>query len=247
MQPIESYNNNLGTAILLVGPAGAGKTSLGLSLFPKTYALVGDLNFKSGLDHLRRRNLLANVVGFDMIQVDETGKTVPIMQRYDRMFACLTKESKNPEVDALFLDSAMFFEDVIKAKICGAANEMAIKLTGYDQWGLLALTWKSLIMQCRQSGKKLIMAAHEEKQKDASDQIFKYNIAIDGQMAGKFPALFSDVLRCVVKDPIGPGQKPTWIVQPVSNVRQEHLKNSMALDSELLQDDLVKKVREVTK
>ena len=52
MQSITEFNSNLSRAILLTGGAGAGKTVLGLRLFPKTYAFVADLNFQSGLDYL---------------------------------------------------------------------------------------------------------------------------------------------------------------------------------------------------
>lgn len=243
MQKISDFRDNLGTAIGLVGGAGAGKSSLGCTLFPRTYAFVADLNFKSAKDYLARIGKLDNLVGFDTATPDELGKAVPIMQRYERMLKRLDEPMKSPDVDAIFLDSATFIEDIIKAKICSAANEASIRLNGYEQWDFLRLTWKSVIMQLRQSGKKLVMAMHEEKEKDASDQIFKYKIMLDGKTAAQLPMMMSDIWRCYVKEPATPQAKHEWRVATLSNLRQEHLKNSMGLPGDLLQDELVKIVQ----
>lgn len=240
MQPISSFNSNLGTAILLVGGAGAGKTSLAMRLFPKTYVFVADLNFESGKRYLAKLNSLSNVVGFDTATPDEKGTTVAPAKRYDRMLACLDAATSDAAVEAIAIDSATFVEDIIKAKICNAQSEATIRLSGFDQWGQLVLTWKSIIMQLRQSGKKLIMTAHENKEKDESDMIFKYQIAVDGSIRGKLPALFSDVWRCEVVESNG---KHSWMLRTLSNVRQEHLKNTYGLAGLLPQDEAVSLVR----
>lgn len=243
MQSIDEFNDNLGTAILLTGAAGAGKTSLALRLFPKTYVFVADLNFKSGVDYLRKLgpNAIKNVVGFDTATPDEKGVKVPPNLRYDRMFKCLSEATKNPEVDVIVLDSVTFIEDILKAKIANATIDSAIKLSGYDQWGTLVITWKSLIMQLRQSGKKLIMTAHETKEKDESDMIFKYQIAVDGSIRDKFPALFSDVWRCEITEV---GGKHQWMLRTLSNVRHEYLKNTQGFDAHIKQDDAVRLIHE---
>lgn len=243
MQPIATFNSNLGTAILLCGQAGAGKTALAMRLFPKSYIFIADLNFESGKRYLEKIGQLGNIIGYDTASPDENGKIVPPNARYDRMMKCLTAAIADPSVDAIILDSSTFIEDIIKGKICNATSEAAIKLNGFDQWGLLVTSWKSIIMQLRQSGKKLVMTSHETKEKDESDQIFKYQIAVDGSIRGKFPALFSDVWRCEVAES---GGKHVWNCRTLSNVRQEHLKNTYGLPAVLLQDDLVKLVQAET-
>lgn len=237
MQNISSFNSNLGTAILLVGGAGSGKTSLAMRLFPKSYVYVADLNFKSGIDYITKLGCASNIVGFDTSTPDENGKHVAPVARYARMMSKIP--DGDPAIDCIILDSATFIEDVIKARICNASSEAAIRLEGFKQWGELKLTWKSIIMELRQSGKKLIMTAHENKEKDESDQIFKYQIAVDGSIRGLFPALFSDVWRCEVQEANG---KHTWNARCLSNVRQEHLKNTYGFPGLLSQDELVAKV-----
>lgn len=244
MQPISSYNDNLGIALLLVGGAGAGKTSLGMRLFPKTYVLASDPNLASGIRYLKKIGQLDNVVGFDNLNVYDDGKPVPVNMRYDRMISLLDKAIADPNIDCIFRDSVTFMEDIIKAKICGAQNEATIKLQNFEQWGNYLMTWKYLVSKCRASGKKLIDSAHENKEKDESDGIFKYQILVDGQIRNRFPAIFSDVIRCEVQETNG---KYQWMARCLPNVRQEHLKNTFGIEGVITQDELVKRVREQVK
>lgn len=240
MQPISDFKDNLGVAILLVGGAGAGKTSLAGRLFPKTAFVVADLNFKSGKDYWKRLNCLDNIVGFDTPGIMPDGKSVHVNQQYARLIKIYDEFMKNPAIDAIASDSVTFFEDVIKAKICMAQSMETIKLTNFDMWGLYLMTWKSLIIQLRQSGKKIIFIAHETKEKDDSDGTFKYQIAVDGQIRAKFPAIFSDVWRCEVQETNG---KHEWRVRTLSNIRQEHLKNTYGMEPIMSHEDVIKKVR----
>ena len=102
-----------------------------------------------------------------------------------------------------------------------------------------------LILQLRQSGKKIVFIFHENKEQDESDKIYKYQLAVDGSIRGKMPALFSDVWRVEIDENMG---KHTWMVRMLSNTRQEHLKRSSAfgnLPARLVQDELVKFVHSI--
>lgn len=249
MQTLDQYKPDYGTALLLVGGAGVGKTSLGLRLFTGTYVLVADPNFQSGIDYLTKVGHRENIVGFDMTNIDAKGEVIKPLDRYTHCLACLNVAVKHPKVTTVFLDSASFFEDILKARICGAQTEEQILFKGekgkvFEQWGQLIILWKSLIAGVRSEGKKLIMAAHENKERDESDGVFKYNIAVDGQIRSKFPALFSDVVRCELTDPPSLGKPPIWSVRPISNPRQEHLKNTLSLTQVITQDEFVRLVQE---
>lgn len=245
MQLISEFNSNLGTAIGLVGPAGSGKTVLGMRLFPKTYVLVGDLNFQSGKRYLEKVGGLGDVVGFDTIDIDATGKRIPPYARYDRMFKCISEAVASPEIDAIFLDGATQATQYIIAKLVNAQTEADIQIAGgkdsWPKWGTIGVTWRGMVSQLRTTGKKFILAIHESKNQDESDQIWKHELLIPGQTKDLLPNLMSDMWRCEVQEKAG---AHTWMVRTLPNIRMEFLKNTYGLPGLLTQDELVQKVKE---
>jgi hypothetical protein len=186
--------------------------------------------------------------------VDDKGTKVPVPMRYQRMLEKINQAMLDPKVDHIFVDSASFIEDILKARICGAQTENQIKLGGdggasFKQWGELQILWKALVNDIRISGKKFTMSAHEEKDKDESDGIFKYNLMLDGRIRNKFPAIFSDVIRTYIQGSQNPAQPadPKWMVQCIGDMRQEHLKNTLGIIKPITQDEFVKLVQEKLK
>lgn len=241
MQNISSFNNNLGTAIGIVGPAGSGKTVLGMRLFPRTYVIVADLNFSSGLRYLEKIGKTSNIIGFDTIVVDETGKKIPPNQRYDRFWKCLCAAVEDPRVDCIFVDSATFITSYIIAKIVNATTENAIQIPGgkesWPKWGQVGITWRGMVMEIRATGKKFILAIHESKNQDESDQIWKHELLIPGQTKDLLPNLMSDIWRTEVRETNG---KHEWMVRTLPNIRMEHLKNTFGFPGLLPADEVVK-------
>lgn len=248
MQNISTFNSNLGTAIGLVGPAGSGKTVLGMRLFPKTYVIVGDLNFQSGKRYLEKIGGLENIVGFDTIDVDETGKKIAPLNRYDRFWKCLNAAASDPSVDAIFVDGATQVTQYIIAKIVMAQTEEQIQISGgkdsWPKWGTVGVTWRGLIAQIRTTGKKFILAIHESKNQDQSDQIWKHELLIPGQTKDLLPNLMSDVWRTEVREV---GMKHEWMLRTLPNIRMEFLKNTYGMPGLLSQDEAIRMVREGTK
>lgn len=243
MQNLSEYKSNLGIAHMLVGPAGSGKTSLALSMYKGVYVFVADPNFKSGIDWVRKISKLDNIVGFDTAAVDEAGKPVPLNAQYARLLAKTNETLKNSAVDVILHESVSFISDMMKAQITNASSYDKIKMSGFDHWGTFQLMWKALVMQMRATGKKYILTAHEEKEKDESDQTFKYQIMVDGKIRAQFPALFSDVWRCEVAEVgVGTTAKHVWQVRMLGNQRQDYLKNTFGFPAVLPADEVVKLV-----
>lgn len=245
MQPISSFNSNLGTAIGIVGPAGSGKTVLGMRLFPKTYVIVGDLNFQSGKRYLEKINALTNIVGFDTLAVDEKGEKVKPFLRYDRFFKCLSTAAEDPNVDAIFVDGATQITEIIIAKIVSAQREEDIQIAGgkdsWPKWGTVGVTWRGLISQIRTTGKKFVLAIHEQKNKDESDQIWKHELLIPGQTKDMLPNLMSDIWRTEVHKE---GQNHKWMVRMLPEpFKIEFLKNNYGLPMLLPADEVVSRIQ----
>lgn len=248
MPTIDKFNDNYGTAIAIVGPAGSGKTVLGMRLYPKTWVIVGDLNFKSGLDYTKKINEIKNVVGYDTISVDDEGKRVPPNQRYDRFWKLFNAAAENPAVDAIFVDGATDVTQWIIGKIMNATKDSDVIIPAakdsWGKWGIVGVTWRGLVAQVRTSGKKFLLAVHEQKNQDESDSIWKHELLIPGQTKDMLPNLMSDVWRTEVKEE---GQKHLWNVRLLPNIRMDFLKSPSVpkspTESVLLQDEVVNRVR----
>src|SRR5688572_14785255 len=122
MQPITSFNDNLGSCILLLGPPGGGKTVLGCRLFPDTYVCISDLNFSSAKKYLEKTGQLDNVVGIDVIGSDEKSETVPLQARYPKLIAAVNEAEKDPKVGTIFHDSITFHASIFMGKLTMAAK-----------------------------------------------------------------------------------------------------------------------------
>lgn len=249
MQQISAFNDNLGTAIGLLGPAGSGKTVLGMRLFPRTYVLVLDLNFSSGKRYLESINKLDNIVGFDTVTIDETGKPIPPNLWYNRFFALINAASKDPSVDAIFVDGATQISECIIAKIMQSTTPETIQIVGgkesFQKWGTVQVTWKGLVTQLRATGKKFVLAIHESKNQDESDQIWKTELLIPGSTKDTLPNLMSDMWRTEVHKE---GPNHVWKVRTLPEpYKIEMLKNTFGLPALMTADELVKKIQEKTK
>lgn len=248
MPTIDKFNDNYGTAIAIVGPAGSGKTVLGMRLYPKTWVIVGDLNFKSGLDYTKKINEIGNIVGYDTIVVDDEGKRIPPNQRYDRFWKVFNEAATNPAVDAIFVDGSTDVTQWIIAKIMNATQDAQVIIPAakdsWGKWGIVGVTWRGLVSQVRTSGKKFILACHEQKAQDESDSIWKHELLIPGQTKDMLPNLMSDVWRTEVKEE---GQRHLWNVRLLPNVRIDFLKSPSVpksdVESVLLQDEVVRRMR----
>lgn len=238
MKPISEFSPAFGTAILLIGPMGSGKTTLAARLFPKTYVCVTDQNLQSALTYLRKIKEDGNIIGFDTPAIGPDGKPLLANAIYDAMWKALTDASIDPTVETMVNDSLTFIEQIIKAKICGALKEENIKIEGYGQWTNVVMCWRALISGLRKSGKRQIFICHDQMEKDEQG-ICRFGPALDGRIANLLGCLVSDVWRCEVEEKLG---KHTWMVRTLGNTSHA-LKNTFGLPAYLPQDELVKLVR----
>lgn len=243
MQPISSFNDSLGTAILLLGPPGGGKTVLGCRLFPKTYVCLTELNFKSARIQLERLGETSNVIGLDVIGVDDKGISLPLQQRYPKLIKAVDDAEKNPEVETIFHDSMSSHAPIFMGKLTMASRIADVKWDKEKAGEYLRL-WQSFIDQSRTSGKRVVFACHERIAEDQMQGKILFNqINLWGGLRDAIPYMVADVWRCEVHPPAIANGKPQYMVRVVGDIRNK-LKNSFGWDEPLLsQDEVVKRVR----
>lgn len=248
MQPLSSFTDSQGSATLLLGAPGGGKTVLGCRLFPRTYVCVTDMNLKSAQIQLERLGEAANVVGIDVIGVDEKGVSLGLQQRYPRLIKAVDEAEKNPEVETIFHDSMSTHAPIFMGKLT-LASKISDVDWNKDKAGPYLRLWQSFIDQSRTSGKRVVFSVHERVAEDQMQGKILFNqINLWGGLRDAIPYMVADVWRCEVQPPTTPNGKPQYMVRVVKDFRNPSLKNSYGWDEPLLsQDEVVKRVRATLK
>ncbi len=147
---------------------GAWVRQASRSNFPKPYIFDADNNLAGAFQRVQAQGISFK---YDVGDVDENGKEVPLSKRYARMVQCLTAAYADPEIETIILDSASAISDYVMAEVLTKINKS--ELTGTD-WNYYFSAWKQLIMKLRAQGKPLIIIAHTRLEKDGLDG--KYSI-----------------------------------------------------------------------
>jgi KaiC/GvpD/RAD55 family RecA-like ATPase len=223
MQNIETYAKESYLRLIVQGPPGVGKTTLGCH-FPGAYIADCDINLAGPLRYLKEHNGTLPV-GYDIIDRDENGNEVDPIQRYQRLTTCLTNASQDPRVQTIVIDSATKLSDYMLDEVM--RQNKTLKMT-IPLWGMYLALWKHFISQISAQRKHFVLICHERVEKDEIDQNLKYFIMVPGQMGQIIGSLFTDVWRCEVAS--GSGAKPAYSfnVRTMPDHRYQ-LKNSLGL------------------
>lgn len=234
MQKIETYDtSHRFLRLLLQGPPKSGKTVLACQ-FPRPYVIDLDVNLGGPLRWIRERGL-ALPVGYDVLDKDETGKDVPLSQRYIRLDKLIREVAVNPDVDTVIFDSATNLVDVLIAEVLRQQNKTAMSKQEWGFFFTLSKNWFGTVAQMR---KHIVIPAHEKVNKDPQGAvILPYDVAWPGQFGSIIGAFMTDVWRteCVEGPPTmvaGKMQKAySWMVKTMPSY-QFKLGNSLGLPPE---------------
>ncbi len=224
MQPIETYSTTEEfLRCIIQAPPGSGKTTLACQ-FPNAYIVDCDLNIGGALRWLKKNNRQLPV-GYDTIDRDEKGDTVPENLRYQRMAKCLAAAAADEKVGSIVIDSATKVSDYIIAEILRQQNKPKMDI---QMWGFYFTMWKHLISQVTSVRKNFVLICHEKVEKDEVDQSLKYFLMIPGQFGQIAGSLFTDVWHCEVQSSGGIAPTYKWLVRTMPDFRYQ-LKNSLGL------------------
>lgn len=228
MPTIDQYSNDAYLRLLLQGPSGVGKTTLACQ-FPGAWVMDCDLNLAGPLRFLKSKGLPLPI-GYDTIDRDETGKSVPDNMRYDRLLRCANAAAAQPGVKTLVFDSATKIADYIKAHVL-RVNPTKTGQMEMTSWGFFYQYWVQLVATVTAAKLHSVFIFHEKLEKDEVDGTLKYFINVQGQFQAVAASLFTDVWRAEVSG--GGGLLPTassynWQIRTMPDFRYQ-LKNSLQL------------------
>lgn len=224
MQPITEYNTKEEfVRLLLQGPPGSAKTTTACQ-FPKSYIIDVDVNLGGPLRFCKNHNLVIPV-GYDRLDVDENGVTVPAAARYLRLEQLIAKASVDSAIDTVVLDSATGLAPVVMDEV--KRQQPSLK-DGRQVYQFFLLATRDFIAKITLMKKNFILIAHEKIEQDAMTQITQYRVAWPGQLGDYIGAFFTNVWRCEVERE-GLPPKYRYVIRAMQDTQHHGLKNDLEL------------------
>lgn len=228
MKPITEYAKQEKLRLLLQGPPGAGKTVVACQ-FPRPYIVDLDRNLAGPIRTLKRLGLPLPV-GYDNVDVDDTGKTIPENLRYERLTALLKAADASDEIDTIVIDSATNLSTLLVSETLRKQNKPTMSK---QEWGFFFNYGKQLMEKLTNSRKHIVLTGHEKINKTEDGAVvYPVQLAWPGQLGTILGAFFTDVWRCEVKEtPAGMDKSIyKWLIRTTPNA-QYSLKNGFGFDS----------------
>jgi len=218
--------------ILLIGPAGAGKTTFALQ-FRRPYLVNIDNNLAGPQNYFKRSNLNMSSMRYDNVAFDDTNKPVEVAGQYMRFVNLLSRAVADPTVDTVIIDSTTSLQPVFEAYCLSKRGKPVGSKFSFDEWHDFAYVWTETIAKLRTCGKTVIIIGHETTEKGDIDQVLRWVLAVPGQMGDKIPMLVTDVWRLNVQlKLVGTTQKPFYSVTTIQDTRRPNIKASLTLPTE---------------
>lgn len=230
MQPISSYTLDNHLRVVLQGPPGRGKSCLAAQ-FPRPYFIDLDIGLGSVIRWCERTKMQLPV-GFDRLDIDESGAVVPPKLQYQRMARLVEEARNNPGIDTIVFDSATNLSPVLEAEVCRQQmkNSKDDFKDGRQFWGFYYTLGTHLMSQLKLLRKHVVLIAHEKENKLADGSlVYPIKIAWPGQLGNIIGAFFTDVWRCETETKgIGASAIVDYLIRTNPEFKYE-LKNSLGL------------------
>ena len=232
MKSLTDYQPNQAFGLLLIGEPKAGKSSLACQ-FPDCYVLDVDNNIGGAKRRLQELNKLSNVIGYDVLKLNDDGSPVDDKKCWKRALELLTKAINDPKVKTVIVDSLTYLCDYLQFHIM---EEQKVTQMRIQDWQPFLWALRKLVVQMRSAGKLIIFTCHVQTEKDETDGIFKTFLAIPGKSKDTLGGLFSDVwLMTCKKEGAGSSERYPYMVRCMPNTKVS-LGNSLGLPPEFEAD-----------
>lgn len=227
--PSLSDNTTICPVILLIGPAGCGKTTFALQ-FRRPYLINVDNNLGGPRNYFLRSGIDMSKIKYDNVAIDDDNKPIAIGAQYSRFAALLSRGVADKDCDTIIIDSTTSMQPVLEAYcVTKRGKQVGTKFT-FDEWYDFQYIWSQTISLLRQCGKTVIIIGHEQVEKGEIDQVLRYVLAIPGKTGELMPMLVTDVWRMNTElKLVGTKQVPTYTVTTIQGARNPNIKTSLTL------------------
>lgn len=229
--------------ILIVGPAGSGKTTLALQ-FPNLWIADCDRNLDGPERYLRKVKNFPLNYSYDTITIDDDGKPVATHDLYNRLMDKLLTVKAETKFDWIIIDSLTHINEFIIQKVY---KEKGVTEMEARHWATFkSNAYNLLVGRIRSIGKNVIVVAHEvsiERAAGGKDVMTKVLAErrpyIQGGINEQLGGFFTDMWRMEGRP--SPGGKVEYVLQ-TNKTQYDELKNSIGLPYEMV-DPTYEKIR----
>jgi hypothetical protein len=227
MQKSSDYKTSNGFALLLLGRAGSGKTTLACQ-FPSPFVLDCDNNLAGAIRFLKDKSPFF----YETINTDSAQKETPRMSRYGLATKALTEAAASPDIKTLVVDSITTFHEYILDEVRRQKHLSLDDNLRIQDWQSVATLWKEIITRLRTTGKYIIFTGHTRLDKDELDGAVYHQVLIQGQMKDQIAGLFSDCWLAQVSSKLNPTTRSMdaeYNIRVLQDAKFLDLKNSLGL------------------
>lgn len=192
-------NNPSNPTILLIGPAGSGKTTF-MTRFGRVYIIDVDKNLNGPAKVARNEGRDLSLIEYDVLDRDENGNVVPPLLQYQRFDKLMTNAAKRRDLDLIGITSSTTLAAVVANEVRRQLNKPVDYTFEIRDWGKYLYMWQLILTTCRTLTTPVAIDGHWEGDKDNVTGAITYSLAIPGKASHQLPALFSDVLRFDVEN-----------------------------------------------